>query len=108
MTRYYRLALETGATRDDDGNPVTWVACPDLPGAYTEAEGGSEAMAGLRALAVHIIAEHLLREDPLDPAIVATDTPTAEAADTLLVAITEDDLTAIREAPLLYVEVPEP
>lgn len=108
MTRYYRLALETGATRDDDGNPVIWAACPDLPGAYAEAEGESEAVAALRALAIHIIAEHLLREDPLDPAIVATDTPTADTADTLLVAITEDDLIAVREAPLLYIEVPEP
>jgi len=108
MTHYYRLALETGAARDDDGSPVTWGACPDLPGAYAEAPTEAEAVAELRALAVHIIAEHLLREDPLDPAITGADTPPGESADTLLVAITEDDLTAVREAPMLYVEVPEP
>ena len=108
MTHYYRLALETGAARDDDAKPITWAACPDLPGAYAEAEAGAEALATLRALAVRIIAEHIVRDDPLDPAIVGTDTPTGEVAETLLVAITEDDLTAVREAPMLYVEVPEP
>ncbi len=108
MTRYYRLALETGATRDDDGGPVIWAACPDLPGAYAEVQAEAEAVTELRALAVRIIAEHILREDPLDPAIIGTDTPTGEAPATLLVAITEDDLAAVRETPLLYVEVPEP
>ncbi len=108
MTYYYRLVLETGATRDDNDNPVTWAACPDLPGAYAEASTATEAISKLRALAVRIIAEHLLREDPLDPAIVGTPAPLGESADTLLVAITEDDLTAAREAPMLYVEVPEP
>ncbi len=108
MTHYYRLALETGATRDDDGNPVTWAACPDLPGAYAEAEAEAEAVAELRALAVRIVAEHILREDPLDPDIIGADAPLAAAPAALLVTITEDDLTTVREAPMLYVEVPEP
>jgi hypothetical protein len=108
MTRYYQLALETGPARDDNGDPITWAACPDLPGAYAEAPTGGVAVAELRALAVRIIAEHLLREDPLDPAIVGADAPPARRADTLLIPITEDDMVAAREAPLLYVEVPEP
>lgn len=108
MTYYYRLALETGATRDDNDNPVTWAACPDLPGAYAEAATATAVLTELRALAVRIIAEHLLREDPLDPTITGTATPLGETADTLLVTIAEDDLTAARAAPMLYVEVPEP
>jgi hypothetical protein len=108
MAHYYRLALETGAAHDDNGNPITWAACPDLPGAYAEAGTAAEAMTELRALAVQIIAEHLLREDPLDPAIVGTDTPTGAVPETLQVTITDEDLTAAREAPLLYIEVPEP
>lgn len=106
---YYQLARETGAAHADDGTPVCWAACPDLPGAYAEAPEATAAIAALRALTVRIIAEHLLREDPLDPAISHTATPpAATGADTLLVAITEADLAAARDAPLLYIEVPEP
>lgn len=105
---YYRLALETGATQDDGGNPVNWAACPDLPGAYAEGSAVTEAIAALRALSVRIIAEHILREDPLDPAITHTTTPPPSAAATLLVPITEADLAATRDAPLLDIEVPEP
>jgi predicted RNase H-like HicB family nuclease len=108
MTSYYRLVLETGTTRDDDNHPVTWAACPDLPGAYAEAATEAEAVAALRALAVQIIAEHLLREDPLDPDIIGADAPLTEMANALLVTITDEDMAAAREAPMLYIEVPEP
>ena len=53
---YYRLILETGAALDDDGAPVAWATCPDLPGAYEEASDAETALKELRALARQIIA----------------------------------------------------
>ncbi len=106
---YYHLALALGTAESDEGVPVVWAACPDLPGAYEEAADETKARERLRDLARRIIAEHLVREDPLDAAIVASATPPDPIpADTLLVAISDADLTAAREAPLLVFEVPEP
>ncbi len=106
---YYRLILETGETLADDGTPVAWATCPDLPGAYEEAPDSAAALEQLRELARRIIAEHVVREDPLDPAITVSDTaPAIDAATTLLVAVSDDDLTAARETPMLVFEVPEP
>jgi hypothetical protein len=44
---YYHLALETGDALSDEGAPVAWAACPDLPGAYEEAPTAAEARARL-------------------------------------------------------------
>jgi len=106
---YYRLLLETGAALADDDAPVAWATCPDLPGAYEEARDAATALERLCALARQIIAEHVVREDPLDPAITVSATaPTIDAATTLLVAVSDDDLKTAREAPMLVFEVPEP
>lgn len=106
---YYRLILETGDALDDAGAPVAWATCPDLPGAYEEASNAEAALAQLRTLARQIIAEHVVREDPLDPAItVSTTAPAGDTATTLIVTVSDDDLTAAREAPMLVFEVPEP
>ena len=106
---YYRLILETGDALDDEGTPVAWATCPDLPGAYEEASNAEMALEQLRALARQIIAEHVVREDPLDPAITVSATaPAHDDATTLVVTVSDDDLTAAREAPMLVFEVPEP
>ena len=106
---YYQLALETGTARSDEGEPVIWAACPDLPGAYEEAAGEAAARERLQELARRIIAEHIVREDPLDPTILVSDDAPAAPPDTiLLVTVTEADLTIARETPLLVFEVPEP
>jgi hypothetical protein len=106
---YYQLALETGDALSDEGAPVVWAACPDLPGAYEEAPTSAEARERLLALARHILAEHLMREDPLDPAITTIETlPTTDPGDALIVPITEADIAAARAAPMLVIEVPEP
>lgn len=105
---YYRLALETGEARDDAGAPVAWAACPALPGAYEEAPTAAGARAALRDLARQIIAEHLVREDPLDPEIAVAATPAAERADLLVVALGDADIEEARRAPLLMIEQPEP
>jgi hypothetical protein len=107
--QYYRLILETGDALADDGTPVAWATCPDLPGAYEEASNVETACEQLCALARQIIAEHVVREDPLDPAItVSTTAPAGDTATTLIVTVRDDDLTAAREAPMLVFEVPEP
>ena len=106
---YYRLILETGDALDDEGAPVAWATCPDLPGAYEESSNAETALEQLRALARQIIAEHVVREDPLDPAItVSTTAPASDDATTLIVTVSDADLTAAREAPMLVFEVPEP
>ena len=106
---YYQLALETGTAHNDAGERVAWAACPDLPGAYEEADDEAAARDRLRDLARRIIAEHIVREDPLDAAIlVSEDAPSPRTDTALLVTVTEADLTAAREAPLLVFEVPEP
>jgi hypothetical protein len=106
---YYRLILETGAALDDDGAPVAWATCPDLPGAYEEASAADTALEQLRTLARQIIAEHVVREDPLDPTITVSATaPASDAATTLIVAVSDDDLKTARESPMLVFEVPEP
>ncbi len=111
-TRYFRLAFQTGQATDDDGRPVAWAACEDLPGAYAEAPAADEALRTLGELARRIIAEHLLRHDPLDPAIVATDYPEADhvtrGARHLTVAVRDADIEEVRNAPLLFIEQPEP
>ena len=53
---YYRLILETGDALADDGTPVAWATCPDLPGAYEEAGNVETAREHLCALARQIIA----------------------------------------------------
>lgn len=106
---YYQLALQTGTARSDEGEPVSWAACPDLPGAYEEATDEAAARERLRELARRIIAEHIVREDPLDAAILASDDAPAALPDTaLLVTVTAADLAVARETPLLVFEVPEP
>ena len=105
--RYFQLPLETGQAIDDAGNAVTWAACPDLPGAYEEAANPTDARRALHDLARHIIAEHLLRADPLDPAIRETTDPT-DVADLLTVAVRESDIETARNTPLLFIEQPEP
>jgi hypothetical protein len=106
---YYHLALEAGDALDDAGAPVAWATCPDLPGAYEEAPTATEARTLLHALARRIIAEHLMRDDPLDPAIVATPgPPTTASPEMLAVLVTDDDIAAARAAPMLVIEAPEP
>lgn len=106
--RYYELPLEAGQTHDDAGSPVVWVACPALPGAYEEAADLATARARLRDLARRILAEHLLRDDPLDPAIVPAERPRAEREALLIVGVGDADLAAAAAAPRLVVEQPEP
>ncbi len=106
--RYFSLPLEMGEATDDTGAPVAWGTCPDLPGAYEEAPTPDDALVRLRALAQHIIAEHIVREDPLDPAIVCSDTPLAGGEDTLVIALSDEEIEEVRAMPLLYVEQPEP
>lgn len=107
--QYYLLNLETGDALADDGTPIAWATCPDLPGAYEEAGDEATALEQLCALARQIIAEHVVREDPLDPAITVSATaPASDVATTLIVTVSDDDLTAAREAPMLVFEVPEP
>ncbi|MFN8538701.1 MAG: hypothetical protein U0232_14640 [Thermomicrobiales bacterium] len=57
-----------------------------------------------------IIAEHIVREDPLDPAIIDTTVPPPNASDpdTLTIAITDEEIEAVRALPLLTIEQPEP
>ena len=106
--RYYLLPVEQGEAISDTGEPVVWMACAALPGAYEEAPTLDAAREQLRALAVHIIAEHILRDDPLDPDIAVTDTPPHAAAALLSVPVSEADLDTVRQAPLLIIEQPEP
>jgi hypothetical protein len=106
--RYFQLALETGDTLSDEGMPVAWATCPDLPGAYEEAPTADEALDRLRALAHHIIAEHIVRDDPLDPAIVVVATPPPPGPATLAIAVSDADIEAVRALPLLMIEQPEP
>ncbi|HEU5329590.1 MAG: hypothetical protein ACTHMJ_05860 [Thermomicrobiales bacterium] len=106
--RYYLLPVEQGETISDAGESVVWMACSVLPGAYEEAPTLDAAREQLRALAVHIIAEHLLRDDPLDPAIAVTDLPPHPTADLLTVPVGDADLEVVRQAPLLMIEQPEP
>ncbi|MDP9373813.1 MAG: hypothetical protein M3Q65_15440 [Chloroflexota bacterium] len=111
--RYYHLALETGETTDDAGGPVAWAACPALPGAYEEAPTLPAALDRLRDLTRRIIAEHLLRDDPLDPEIVVTERGGAAgerngADGPLVVPVGDADVEEARAAPLLVIEQPEP
>jgi hypothetical protein len=106
--RYFLLALETGDALSDEGVPVAWATCPDLPGAYEEAPAAGEVLEKLRALAHHIIAEHIVRDDPLDPVIVAADAPPTPRPDTLIIAMSDDDIEAVRALPLLMIEQPGP
>ncbi len=104
----YQLSLETGTAEDDAGAPVAWAACPDLPGAYEEAGAPPAALAQLTSLVRQIIAEHLAREDPLDPAIRLLSSTGDRADNSLIVTITEADLAAARNAAYLMIEVPDP
>lgn len=97
-----------GETIDDAGAPIAWGTCPDLPGAYEEAPTSAEALARLRTLARHIIAEHIVRDDALDPAIVSADTPAPSADTTLVIALSEAEIEEVRALPLLQIEQPEP
>ena len=106
--RYFLLALETGRALGDDGEPTAWATCPDLHGAYEEAPTPDEALERLRTLAHHIIAEHLVREDPLDPAITVSDAPAPDQGDRLIIAISDADIEVVRALPLLEIEQPEP
>ena len=108
MTRYYSLRVEMGEAVDDAGRPVTWVACPALPGAYEEAANADAARERLVTLARQIIAEHVAREDPLDPEIAVGNRPTPARADLLVVPISDADIEQARNAPLLTIEQPEP
>lgn len=107
----FQLPMETGRSLDDDGAPVAWAACPDLPGAYEEAPTAEAARQALHDLARRILAEHLLRDDPLDPAIKEVAREVAAPTDDpalLTIAVREGDLEAARNAPLLFIEQPEP
>ena len=108
MTRYYSLRLETGEAVDDGGRPVSWVACPALPGAYEEAANADAARERLATLARQIIAEHVAREDPLDPEIAVGDHPPSAGDGLLVVPISDADVEEARNAPLLMIEQPEP
>ncbi len=108
MTRYYSLRLETGEAVDDTGRPVSWAACPALPGAYEEAASADAARERLATLVRHIIAEHVAREDPLDPEIAVGARPPATPDDLLVVPISDADIEQARNAPLLTIEQPEP
>src|SRR5689334_22170846 len=106
--RHYPLPVEQGETLSHTGAAVLWNACLLSPGAYEEAPTVAAAREQLRALAVHILAEHLLRDGPLDPAIAVTDTPPRTTVDLLGVPRSDADLEAVRQAPLLMIEQPEP
>ena len=106
--RYYELAIETGEALGEDGAPVAWAACPALPGAYEEAGTAVAARGQLLTLARRIIAEHLAREDPLDPDIGVALAPSPERDGLLVVAVGEADVEEARRAPMLVVEQPEP
>ena len=106
--RFFLLTLETGRALGDDGEPTAWATCPNLPGAYEEGPTPDAALERLRALAHHIIAEHLVREDPLDPAIAVTSHPTPDQENRLVVGISDADIEAVRALPLLLIEQPEP
>jgi hypothetical protein len=108
--RRYHLPLETGATTGDDGASVAWAASPALPGAYAEAATSGAARAALADLSRRIIAEHLLRDDPLDPDIAITDHTGADrgGVDILVVAVGAADVEEARSTPLLVIEQPEP
>jgi hypothetical protein len=107
--QYYLLPVEQGEAISDAGEPVVWIACPILPGAYEEAPTPDAAREQLRALAVHIIAEHILRDDPLDSDIAVTSTPPRDTvANFLSIPVGDADLEAVRQAPLLMIEQPEP
>jgi hypothetical protein len=108
VTRYYSLRVETGATVDDAGRPVSWVACPALPGAYEEAASADAARERLAALARHINAEHGVRDDPPDPEIAVGDRPPPARDGLLVVPISDADVEEARNAPLLMIEQPEP
>jgi hypothetical protein len=109
-TRYYHLPIEAGEAAGDGGEPVSWAASPNLPGAYAEAATGAGARDALRVLTRRIIAEHLLRDDALDPEIaVSEDAPHAEdGRGTLVVEVGDADLAEARAAPMLVIEQPEP
>ena len=106
--RYFSLPLEMGEMLDDDGQPVIWATCPDLPGAYEEAPTREEALERLATLARHIVAEHLVREDPLDPIIAVADAPLTAAGDTLVLTLSDEEIEEVRAMPLLDIEQPEP
>lgn len=108
MTRFYSLRVETGEAVDDAGRPVNWVACPALPGAYEEAASTEAARERLAALARRIIAEHVARDDPLDPEIAVGVRPPPARHDLLVVPLSDADVEEARNAPLLVVEQPEP
>ena len=108
MTRYYLLPIETGDAVDDAGHLVNWASCPAIPGAYEEAATPDAARERLASLARRIIAEHLVRDDPLDPDIAVGDHSPPPSDGLLAVAVTEADLEAARTAPLLTIEQPEP
>ncbi len=110
MTRYYSLRVETGEAVDDAGRPVSWVACPALPGAYEEAASADAARERLATLARQIIAEHLLRDDALDPEIaVSEDASHVEnGRGPLVVAVGDADLAEAHATPMLVIEQPEP
>lgn len=108
MQRYYLLELESGAALSDAGVPVAWAACPALPGAYEEAPTPAEAREQLRRLARWIVAEHLMRDDPLDPDIVMSDGPQPARDDLLVLTVSDADIEEARRAPLLTIEAPEP
>lgn len=106
--RHYHLTFETGVAPSDTGTAVAWAACPDLPGAYVEAANAGEALSALRALTVEILAEHLVRDDALDPAVTELPAPSAPPPGALAVTVTPADLAVARDAPLLDIEAPEP
>ena len=108
MTRYYSLRVEMGEAVDDAGRPVSWVACPALPGAYEEAPSADAARERLATLARQIIAEHVARDDPLDPEIAVGDRPLPARDGLLVVPISDADVEEARNAPLLMIEQPEP
>ncbi len=108
MTRYYSLRVEMGEAVDDAGRPVSWIACPALPGAYEEAGSADAARERLATLARQIIAEHVARDDPLDPEIAVGDRPPAARDGLLVVPISDADVEEARNAPLLMIEQPEP
>ena len=111
--RYYRLALQTGTAFDDSGRPVAWAACPTLPGAYAEAVTPPAVREELRALTRRIIAEHVMRDDPLDPEITVGDDPASNQDDghnpgLLVVAVGDADVEEARHTATLVIEQPEP
>lgn len=106
--RHYQLTFGTGVAPSETGEAIVWAACPDLPGAYAEAANSAEAISALRALTVEILAEHLVRDDALDPAIMELPERVVPQSGILVVTVTSADVAAAREAPLLDIEAPEP